>query len=189
MSPNNNQLTVKEIHQSQLSPVPPHGRLRVWPGAGLIWMLAIFCSLTFFSCSDFKDVTFSGIENVNITSLSQKGVEALITVRIKNPNSVSFTIYKSDMDVTISGINAGKAHLTSNVRIKAKSEQAYTFKIKSDFSNLSFTDLPKIIAMAVSKSVKIGIKGDLKSGKLFVKRSYPIDMIQTVPLGGLSANQ
>ncbi len=146
--------------------------------------LILFFCITLFSCGDFKEVSFNGIEKVTLTSLSQKGVEALITVRIKNPNSVSFTIYKSEMDVTISGINAGKAHLTNNVRIKAKSEEPYTFKIKSDFSNLSLTDLPKIIAMGLSKSVNVGLKGNLKSGKLFIKRSYPVDITQNVPLGG-----
>lgn len=152
---------------------------KVWIG------FALFICVTFFSCTDFKEVTFSGIDNVSITSLSQSGVEALITVRIKNPNSVSFTVYRSEMDVTISGIDAGKAHLTENVRIKAKSEQAYTFKVKSDFSKLSLADLPKIIAMGLSKSVKIGLKGNLKGGKMFLKRSYPIDMIQSVPLKGI----
>ncbi|MCE9539703.1 MAG: LEA type 2 family protein [Bacteroidetes bacterium] len=146
--------------------------------------LGLFCCVTFFSCVDFKEVTFSGIDNVKITSLSQSGVEALITVRIKNPNSVSFTVYKSEVDVTISGIDAGKANLTNNVRIKAKSEQPYTFKVKSDFSKLSLADMPKIIAMGLSKSVKIGLKGNLKGGKLLVKRSYPIDMTQSVPLNG-----
>lgn len=150
-------------------------------GAGLI----LFCCIVFFSCADFKEVTFSGIENVKITSLSQSGVEALITVRIKNPNSVSFTIYKSEMDVTISGISAGKAHLTKNVRIKAKSEGSYTFKVKSDFSKLSFADMPKIIAMGLSKSVKIGLKGNFKGGKLYIKKGYPIDMVQNVPITGL----
>ena len=146
--------------------------------------IILFCCITLFSCGDFKEVSFSGVEKITLTSLSQKGVEALITVRIKNPNNVSFIIYKSEMDVTISGINAGKAHLTNNVRIKAKSEESYTFKINSDFSNLSLADMPKIIAMGLSKSVNIGIKGNLKSGKLFIKRNYPIDITQNVPLGG-----
>jgi LEA14-like dessication related protein len=151
----------------------------------LIAVFITFFSFTLFSCADFKEVTFSGIENVNLTSISQKGVEALITVRIKNPNNVSFTVYKSEMDVTLNGINAGKAHIADNVRIKAKSEESYTFKIKSDFSNLSFTELPKIISMAMSKNVKIGLKGNLKGGKLLVKRSYPIDITQNVPISGL----
>ncbi len=181
-------ITINKTDSTHLSSLPFGERLRErlpalrGLGAGL---LILFCCTAFFSCGDYKEVTFNGIENVKITSLSQSGVEALITVRINNPNSSSFTIYKSEMDVTISGINAGKARITDNVKIKAKSEESYSFKIKSDFSNLSLTDLPKIIAMGLSKSVKVGLKGNLKSGKLFIKRSYPIDIIQSVPLGGL----
>jgi len=147
-------------------------------------ILILFLSITLFSCTDFKDVTFNGIEHVSVTSLSQKGVEAVITVRIKNPNNMSFTVYKSEMDVTISGINAGKAQLTNNVRIKGKSEARYAFKVKSDFTNLNIMDIPKIIAMGLSKSVKVGLKGNLKGGKLFVKRSYPVDITENVPLNG-----
>lgn len=144
-----------------------------------------FCCIVFTSCNDYQEVTFSGIENVNVTSLSQKGVEAIVTARIKNPNKVGFTVYRSEMDVTIGGIDAGKAHLADNVKIKATSEVAYTFKIKSDFSNLSMVDMPKIIAMAISKHVKIGLKGDLKVGKLFVKRTFPVNITKDVPLEGI----
>ncbi len=150
----------------------------------IIFLLSSFFVLLLSSCGDFQDVTFSGIENVQITSLTQQGVEAEITAKIKNPNSVAFTIYKSDVDVMISGMNAGKAHLANNVKIKAHSEQSYTFKVKSDFSNLSATDLPKLLSIAMSKNVKVGLKGNLKVGKLFVKRSYPVDISERVPLGG-----
>ena len=145
-------------------------------------MLFAFCVVGFTSCTDFKEVTFSGVENISVTSLSQKGVEAEVTVRINNPNNASFTIYKSDMDVTLSGINAGKAHLANNVRIKAKSEEKYTFKIKSDFTTISLADIPAIIGMGMSKNAKIGLKGNLNVGKLFVKRSFPVELTQNVPL-------
>lgn len=149
------------------------------------FIVITFCCIVFTSCNNYQEVTFSGIENVNVTSFSQKGVEAIVTARIKNPNKVGFTIYRSEMDVKINGIDAGKAHLTDNVKIKARSENAYTFKIKSDFSNLSMADMPKMIAIAMSKHVKVGLKGDLKVGKLFVKRSVPVDIIKDVPLQGI----
>src|SRR4051812_36289012 len=97
-------------------------------------------SITLVSCGDFENVTFSGIENVKIVKMSQQGAEAEITARIKNPNGTAFTIYKSDLDVMLSGINAGKAHLSKNVRIKPHSEETYTFLVKSDFSSLSMSD-------------------------------------------------
>lgn len=149
------------------------------------FILIAFCVTLLCSCGTFQEVTFNGIEKANIVSLSQKGAEALITVRIKNPNKVSFNIYRSEMDVTISGINAGKAYITQNVKIKARSEESYTFKVKSDFTKLSLSDMPKLLSIAMSKNVKIGIKGTLKGGKLFIKRSYPVDITESVKLDNL----
>ncbi len=145
-------------------------------------LLLLFSITSMFSCGNIKEVIFNGIENVAIKSLSAKGVEAEISVSIKNPNSFSFTIYKSEMDVTISGIHLGKASISNKIKIKAKSEQVYVFKIKSDFSNLSLADLPKLISLGMSKKVTVGLKGNLKGGKLLIKRSYPVDIVKSVNL-------
>jgi LEA14-like dessication related protein len=144
------------------------------------WFVLVLIFLS--SCGDFQQVTFSGVEKVSVTKLSQEGVDAEITAKIKNPNNTAFTIYKSDMDVTIGGVKAGKAHLANNVRIKRNSEESYTFHVKSDFTDLSMMDIPKIISMAMSKNVKVGLKGNLNVGKLFVKRIFPVDITQSVPL-------
>ena len=147
-----------------------------------IIVLFAFCFAACTSCNDLKEVTFSGIENVQLISISQQGAEAEIMAKIKNPNNMGFTIYKSDVDVTLNGINTGRAYLTDNVKIKRNSESTYTFKIKSDFSNLSLTDLPQLIGIATGKNVKVGLKGNLKVGNLFVKRTFPVDLSQNVPL-------
>lgn len=147
------------------------------------YSLLFLFALLFASCGDFKDITFSGIENVKVNKLSQQGVDVDVTAKINNPNNVAFTIYKSDLDATFGGMNVGKARITNNVKIKANSEQSYTFNIKSDFSNMSLAELPNLISIAASRSLKIGLKGNLKVGKLFVKRTYPVDMVKSVPLG------
>jgi len=144
--------------------------------------LIILFSLVLCSCGDFQDVTFEGIENVKVNKMSQQGIDIDVTAKIKNPNKVAFTIYKSDLDATFSNMNVGKAKLTNNVKIKANSTQAYTFNIKSDFSKLSMAELPNLLSIATSRSVKVGLKGDLKVGKLLVKKSYPVDMVKSVPL-------
>lgn len=143
--------------------------------------LILFVSLLFTGC-DYKEVTFSGVEGVKVTSLTQNGLDALITVRIKNPNKMSFTVYKSEMDVTVSGVNLGKAYIAENVRIKRDSEELYTFKISSSFSQMSIMQLPKLLSLATSKTLQVNLKGVLKGGKMFVKRSFPIDVTQNVPL-------
>lgn len=148
----------------------------------VVSLLLIFSCSMFVSCGDFEEVQFSGIENVQVTKLSQKGAEAEITAKIKNPNNTAFTIYTSDLDVTLNGLNAGVAHLKDNVRIKSNSEESYTFKIQSDFSSLSLTDLPQLLSIATSRNVKVSLKGNLRVGKFFYKRTIPVEVNQTVPL-------
>jgi LEA14-like dessication related protein len=146
------------------------------------FFLFIFCLFLLSSCGDFQDVTFSGIENVKIVKFSQQGVEVDITAKINNPNKIAFHIYPSDMDATINGINAGKARLTNNIRIKPHSERPYTFNIKSDFSSLNMMELPKLMAAVMNKNAKVGLKGDLKVGKLFMKKRFPVDMSRSIPM-------
>ena len=148
----------------------------------IFFILISITSFLFSSCGEYQEVTFSSLESMKMLKLSPNGVEAEIKAKIKNPNNTSFTIYKSEMDVTINGMITGKAHLEKNVRIKKNSEDTYLFMIKSDFSSLSITDIPKIIAMAMSKNVKIGLKGNLKAGKLFLKKNFPVDITKSVPL-------
>jgi len=147
------------------------------------FLIPIFFTLFIFSsCGDFQDVSFEGIENVKVNKLSQQGLDVDITAKIKNPNKVAFTIYKSDLDATFSNMNVGKATLTNNVKIKANTTQAYTFNIKSDFSKLSMAELPNLLSIATSRSIKVGLKGNLRVGKMFVKKNYPVDMTKSVPL-------
>lgn len=147
------------------------------------YFFLFFSTLLLSSCAEFQEVTFSGLESVKLIKVSQQGAEAEMVVKIKNPNKSAFTIYKSDLDVTLNGITGGKAHLAENVKIKGNSEQTYVFTIKSDFSSISLGDLPKLMSLAKSKNIKIRLKGDLKVGKFLVKKSYPVDMSESVPLG------
>lgn len=148
----------------------------------LFFIPVLIALFTFSSCGDFQDVTFEGIENVKVNKISQQGLDVDVTTKIKNPNKVAFTIYRSDLDATFSNMNVGKATLTNNVKIKANSTQSYTFNIKSDFSKLSLGELPNLLSIATSKSIKVGLKGNLRVGKLFVKKNYPVDMTKSVPL-------
>ncbi len=145
-------------------------------------LLFTICTITFSGCNKFEDITVIKIENVKVVSFNQQGVEAIITATIKNPNAVGFTIYKSAMDVTLEGLDVGKANLTEKVKVKAKSETSHDFHIKSDFSKLSVTDLPKIFGIAMGKNVNVGLKGKLKVGKFYVKYAIPVDIKKTVPL-------
>ncbi len=146
------------------------------------YLFFFLCVFLFSSCGDFQDVIFLGVDSVKVNKLSQQGLDIDVSAKIKNPNKMAFTIYKSDLDATFSGMNVGKASLTKNVKIKPNCEQCYTFNVRSNFSNLSLGELPNLLAIAMSKNIKVGLKGNLKVGKLFLKQDYPVDMVKSIPL-------
>ncbi|HEX8516789.1 MAG TPA: LEA type 2 family protein [Bacteroidia bacterium] len=152
------------------------------------YFLLLITVLTLSSCGDFKDVTFKGVEGFKIIQMSQQGIEAEVTARIDNPNKTAFHIYPSDLDATLNGMNAGKAKLINNIRIKPNKEDSYTFKIKSDLSSLNMMDLPRLMSVMTAKNVKVGLKGDLKVGKFLIKKKYPVDMVKNVPMSGTGLN-
>ena len=144
--------------------------------------LILFFSLAFTSCRQLKEVSFNGVESAKIVSLNQKGLEASIAVKIKNDNKIGFKVYKSGFDVTANGVNLGKMYISKKIKIEANSEKTYTFTLKSDFANQNIS-LPQLMSLAASKSLKISIKGELKGGAFFYRKSFPVAVSETVPLG------
>jgi len=144
--------------------------------------LFLIVAVALFSSCSLKPISFGGVQDSKVNSLTQKGVEAEFGVKIKNPNKFGFRIYKTDLDVTVNGISLGKAGLKKKVKIKANSDNVSTFVVSSDFSKLNFTELPKLMAMANGKNVTITVKGALRVGNLFYKKTFPLDISQKVNL-------
>ena len=138
------------------------------------------CSFFFFSSCNVQMITVSSIEKSKILKLDKTGIEIEITVHIKNPNSMGFNIYKAEFDVSVNGMAIGKGGINKKMRIKAKSDDAHTFTVSSDLSKLSFSDLPKLMALSKSKSADIGLKGFIKVGKIFYKKTFDVDKTEEV---------
>src|SRR3954471_15200581 len=96
--------------------------------------IALFLlSVVFFfsSCKELKELQYTGVKGFKINKVNTAGIDADILLGIKNPNSYGFSIYKSEFDVTYSGIYLGKAKLTKRVHINGNAEQTYSFNLKS----------------------------------------------------------
>lgn len=135
-------------------------------------ILIVFIVIVLQSCKPYQDISVSSIEGMHISKLSKEGIEAEVKVKIKNPNTIGFAIYPSKFDVTFTGIRLGEAKLNKRVRIASKTEKVYSFYLKSSLSDLNILDIPKLLNM--DNLGKIEVKGDLKVGKMLVKKSYPV---------------
>jgi len=144
----------------------------------LCFVLFLF---SFSSCKDFKEVQCTGVKGFKVNTITTSGIDGDIMIGIKNPNTFGFSIYKSEFDVTYSGVYLGKAKLTKRVHINANTENTYSFNLKNDFKGANIMDVMKLLNGAVFKN-SIEVKGDLKVGKLFIKKRIPVDVKEKINL-------
>ena len=143
------------------------------------WLLVI----SFFSsCKELQPVTMGDVENPHLISLSKAGVEFEFGMKIKNPNHIGVTVFPSSFDATVNGMDAGKIKLDKKVRIKANSDESPVFHIKSNFSKLGLADIANILPMIASKRADITLKGNIRVGKWYYKKKFPVELQKTISL-------
>jgi LEA14-like dessication related protein len=145
----------------------------------LLYIIPI-CVFFFSSCKEYEEIKVTSVENFYINKITVDGIEAEVKLKIKNPNKVGFSIYPSEFDVTFSGMRLGKAKLHKRVHINANEESVYTFKLKSALGELNLFDAMQLLNSG--KMGKIEISGDLKAGKFLIKKRYPVNYSEKVPL-------
>ncbi|HVA98975.1 MAG TPA: LEA type 2 family protein [Bacteroidia bacterium] len=141
-----------------------------------IFFIPIFLLSLFFlsSCANFQPITFTGVDSVNILEMNKDGISTEISVRIKNPNATAFTVYNADVDVQLNGTFLGTAHLTEKVKIPANAEETEIVKVKTNFSKISLKDIFSFLPVFGGSNAIITLKGTIKAGKIFYKKTFPI---------------
>lgn len=141
----------------------------------------VLCSLLY-SCKEIQPVTIGGVNNVHVLSLSKEGIEFDFDMNINNPNSIGVSVWPSKFTASINDINAGYVKLNKRTKIKANGNHTSTFHIKSDFSKLGFGDIAKALPIVSSRSATLSLKGEIRVGKWFYKKKFPIELRKTVSL-------
>ena len=145
----------------------------------LIFIGAFFL---FNSCKEFKEIEVTGVKSFRLTKVGTDGLEGEVILGIKNPNSTGFSIYPSEFDVTYSGLKMGKARLHKRVHIDPNCEKVYVFKLKTDLKDMNLMDVLGIVNGG--KLGQIQVKGNLKAGKFYIKKHFPVDFSEKIGLGG-----
>lgn len=144
--------------------------------------LFLFLSPLLFSCKEIQPVTIGGIENPKLHKLSREGIEFDFGMKIRNPNKIGVTVYPASLDITVNDIDVGKIKFFKKVRIKPNSDGTSSFQIKSDFSKLGLGDITKALSIVSSKSAVLSVKGEIKVGKWYYRKKFPVEMKKTIPL-------
>ena len=145
---------------------------------GFIFVVAIFLLS---GCKDFKEVQCTGVKGFKVNKINTEGIDADSLLSIKNPNTTGFSIYRSEFEVMFNGIHLGKAKLARRVHISRNAEETYAFNLVSDFKNANVIDIMKLVNGITSRGM-IEVKGDLKAGKLFIRKKFPVNVKQKLDL-------
>ena len=137
------------------------------------------CFMLFQDCSNLKEVQCTGVTGFKPSKIDLSGIEADIQLGIKNPNKVGFSIYRSTFDVSLNGVYLGKAKSSKRVRVAPNSDKSYSFTLKSNFKNVGLADVMKLVGGGKGN---LQVKGNIKAGKFFIKKRFPVDVKERVGL-------
>lgn len=140
----------------------------------------IFASMFLFSCKEFKEISVTNVDSFHLNKITSEKIEAEVNVTINNPNNIGFSIYPSEFEVVFSGIRLGKAKLNKRVHIDGKTEKVYSFKLNSKIADLNPLDALQLLNLG--KLGNIEVKGELKAGKFYLKRKFPVNYTDKVKI-------
>lgn len=139
---------------------------------------AIF--LTSCKQSQTLPLSLTGHSDLKFSGIGYRKIKGEVKVHIKNPNPVDIKVYPSNLDIKVNDICIGKAEINKRLVIPANSEVEQVLYLKSDFSGIGYTDIPKVIQTVQSKRINLQVKGNLRSGRMVHKTKVAVDMTETI---------
>lgn len=144
------------------------------------FMLALLFVLT--SCLTYKDVEFDGIEDVSVDKFGKDGIELTLKARVKNPNNYAINIADTDLTLSLNGKELGEAVLMDNVRLKKKSDEVQSVRVKAKFDKGSGGILGVIMSVMTGGQAKISVKGEVKAKAFMVAKKVPVEFTENIKL-------
>ncbi|HRH11587.1 MAG TPA: LEA type 2 family protein [Bacteroidia bacterium] len=142
--------------------------------------VGLLMSCFLFSCTSFKEPQCTGVRDFKMKKIDMNGMSAEVVLGIKNPNNVGFSVYRSTFDVFYDGIYLGKARSHKRVHIKPNSEKDYSFTLNGSFKNVNLADVMRLVSGGGRGQLQV--KGNIKAGKFFIRKKFPIDEKKRVGL-------
>jgi LEA14-like dessication related protein len=146
----------------------------------LAFLSVAFC-LLFSGCIDVSTIKIVDIESLKVLRMDETGAEIELMVKIKNPNSLGFTIVDSDLKASMGTMELGNAALKNKVKVPANSEESHRFVIESTFSGSLMKNLGSLFLALKTPSTEIHLQGKLKGKSWGFSKTIPIDVKEKVP--------
>lgn len=120
-----------------------------------------------------------GIEGIKFLKLDPiQGLVILdMGMKIDNPNGIAFTLFGSELDIKVGGVELGKVTINEKVKIKRKTEDVYHVKVNAKVADV-IRSIPALIRIIAQKQANVEVKGWIRAGALGLKKTIPVELKQ-----------
>lgn len=138
-------------------------------------LIVIVLPLLLTGCLSYREVTFKGITNVEMTKLDNSGVAARITVTLDNPNSFRIHVIDPNVDLYLNEVYIGKAMLDSNLVLAKRSVKDYPVPLHASFDGHATQAMGAMLAAALSGKAKLKAKGTVVGRAFLLRKRFPFE--------------
>lgn len=152
--------------------------------------LSILLLLFFVACSPWKDVSLRDPHLENLRWSTEEGDPQSLDIRIRakivNPNSTSFKIVKSDLELFLDDKTIGTAKLQDKVRIPGNSEEEHSFQVKARLRDVADGSLKALGSVIGGSAPELRMKGFIQARAYGVlKNKFEVDESKRINIGDL----
>jgi len=122
--------------------------------------LLVVSTLLLTSCFRMEEVKIKEIKSVKLLEFSEEGLVVESNIQIDNPNIYDIKLVNSEFNIMVNNRKIGKAHIGSDLKIPASSNDYHTLLLKSSTSDLSSSAIPSLIAITATGKDKLYLEVD-----------------------------
>lgn len=149
----------------------------------ILFTVILFTSILSFSSCGYKEVKLKKIESFKVLNFTKEGAEVELNLLVENKNAIGFTIYSSDLNLTVSKIELGKVVFADKIHIPGGGECHKRVVLKASLKDLGITALASLASLIATKQVDVNISGDVKVRSLLLfSKSYPVNLNEKIKL-------
>lgn len=137
--------------------------------------LIVLASLLLSSCTLYKEVELTRIDDVVVKRFGPEGIEAEVTFVLKNPNWYRIIVKHAEVDVLLNQKPAGMVSYDERYVLPARSEEPHTLVLTGSLSDKpggGFLD--NLLNLLINREAQLDAEGYVEGRGLIVQRKFPI---------------
>ena len=146
-----------------------------------VFLTLLVVALPLTSCLDYSEVQLLGVREARLTHMDAKGLSAMVTVEVHNPNDFRIKLTDPDVDLYLNDVAIGKAELDSAVVLAPNSTATYAVPLRATFTEAQGM-LPVLLVSALGGSMKLGAKGTVQGRAYWLRKRFPFEAEHRIEL-------